>query len=97
MKNAVEVLDEGGEVRISAAVVPGAGKIRVETADTGPGIPDEDLGRLFEPYFSRKRKGGGLGLAIVERVIADHNGTIHAERNAPQGAKFVIELPVKRA
>jgi two-component system nitrogen regulation sensor histidine kinase NtrY len=70
--------------------------VRVEVADSGPGISVEDVSRLFEPYFSRKKKGGGLGLAIVERIIADHNGSIHAEQNHPHGARFIIELPVKK-
>jgi two-component system nitrogen regulation sensor histidine kinase NtrY len=51
---------------------------------------------LFEPYFPRKKKGGGLGLAIVERLIADHNGSIRAEQNRPNGAKFVIDLPAAK-
>jgi two-component system nitrogen regulation sensor histidine kinase NtrY len=67
--------------------------VRIEVADNGTGITAEDVSRLFEPYFSRKKKGGGLGLAIVERIIADHNGSIHAEQNQPQGARFIIELP----
>lgn len=93
-KNAVEVMDGGGEIRVSARQ-HGEEKVRIDVADTGPGISAEDVARIFEPYFSRKKKGGGLGLAIVERIIADHNGSIHAEQNKPHGARFVIELPVK--
>jgi two-component system, NtrC family, nitrogen regulation sensor histidine kinase NtrY len=93
-KNAVEVMEGGGEIRISARPAEGNGMVRIEVADNGPGISVEDVSRLFEPYFSRKKKGGGLGLAIVERIIADHNGTIHAEQNHPHGARFIIELPV---
>lgn len=95
VKNAVEVLGDGGTVRIAAKKDKEGGSVIVEVSDDGPGISDEDLSRIFEPYFSRKRKGGGLGLAIVERIIADHNGTIRAERNQPRGARFVIALPVR--
>ena len=69
---------------------------RIEVADTGCGIPEEDKPRLFEPYFSTKKSGnGGLGLAIVSDIIADHRGYIRVKDNAPAGTRFVIELPVK--
>jgi two-component system, NtrC family, nitrogen regulation sensor histidine kinase NtrY len=67
--------------------------LRAEVADTGQGIAPADFRRLFEPYFSRRDSGTGLGLAIVQRIIMEHGGHIRAERNAPRGAKFVIELP----
>jgi len=89
-------MEGGGEIRVSARPAAGDGMVRIEVADNGPGISVEDVSRLFEPYFSRKKKGGGLGLAIVERIIADHNGSIHAEQNHPQGARFIIELPVRK-
>jgi two-component system nitrogen regulation sensor histidine kinase NtrY len=97
IKNALEVMETGGTIWITARAEIGNGMARIEVADDGPGISTEDVARLFEPYFSRKKKGGGLGLAIVERIIADHDGSIHAEKNTPQGARFIIELPVKRA
>jgi len=64
-----------------------------EVEDTGEGIPNGDLKRLFQPYFSTKGRGTGLGLAIVERIIFEHRGRIYAEANSPRGARFVIELP----
>lgn len=64
-----------------------------EVADTGEGISPADLKRLFQPYFSTRKRGTGLGLAIVHRIITEHGGRIRAEANQPQGAKFVIELP----
>jgi nitrogen fixation/metabolism regulation signal transduction histidine kinase len=69
--------------------------LRAEVADTGQGIAPADFRRLFEPYFSRRESGTGLGLAIVQRIIMEHGGHIRAERNAPRGAKFVIELPAE--
>ena len=69
---------------------------RIEVADTGCGIPEEDKPRLFEPYFSTKKSGtGGLGLVIVSDIIADHRGYIRVKDNVPKGTRFVIELPVK--
>ena len=57
------------------------------------GISDEDKIRLFEPNFSTKKSGMGLGLTIVNSIVTDHNGRISAQDNYPRGAKFVIELP----
>jgi two-component system nitrogen regulation sensor histidine kinase NtrY len=68
--------------------------IRLEVADNGPGISDEDKTRLFEPNFSTKSAGMGLGLTIVNSIVTDHKGMIRVMDNQPRGAKFVIELPV---
>ncbi|MDX6576547.1 MAG: two-component system, NtrC family, nitrogen regulation sensor histidine kinase NtrY [Blastocatellia bacterium] len=62
--------------------------------DTGEGIPAGDFKRLFQPYFSTRGRGTGLGLAIVARIITEHGGRVFAEANVPQGARFVMELPV---
>lgn len=93
-KNAIEVLDSGGAIGVSARVDDGSGLVRVEVVDDGPGISAQDVSRLFEPYFSRTKKGGGLGLAIVDRIVADHHGSIRAEQNQPHGARFIMELPL---
>jgi len=82
--NAVAALgdDEGGIV-ISTRYMPAAGRILLEIADTGPGFPPEDRDRAFLPYYSTKRSSGGLGLAIVNRIIVEHGGEIRIEDNAP--------------
>ncbi len=67
----------------------------LEIADTGPGISAKVRDRLFEPYFSTKRGGTGLGLVIVNRIVSDHNGFIRVRDYAPGGTVFSIELPVK--
>ncbi|HJS52581.1 MAG TPA: ATP-binding protein, partial [Pyrinomonadaceae bacterium] len=66
----------------------------VEVADNGKGIEPADFQKLFQPYFSTKGRGTGLGLAIVYRIVTDHHGKIRAVSNQPNGARFVIELPV---
>jgi PAS domain S-box-containing protein len=69
------------------------GEIRVEVEDTGPGIPLSIMPRLFEPFFSRKEHGTGLGLAVVRKILHDHGGDVSA-RNAPGGgALFTLRLP----
>jgi nitrogen fixation/metabolism regulation signal transduction histidine kinase len=72
------------------------GNVQLTVADTGPGISPEDKERLFLPFFSTKPSGMGLGLAIVSRIVAEHNGSIRVEDNAPSGTRFVMEFPVAR-
>ncbi|NLW35966.1 MAG: PAS domain S-box protein [Syntrophorhabdus aromaticivorans] len=69
----------------------------IEVADTGKGIPDEDKGRIFDPYFTKEKDGMGLGLAIVHSFVLEHHGKIRVEDNKPHGTKFIIELPVVEA
>lgn len=66
--------------------------IRIE--DSGPGIPEENLPRIFQPYFTTKEKGTGLGLAIAYRIINDHKGKIEVESKTGKGTTFIIRLPV---
>jgi len=93
LENAVEAMAGKGTVWIRARA-SGSGNVQIEVVDEGVGIPAEDIPKLFQPDFSRKKKKSGLGLAIVLRIITDHSGSIRVEQNSPKGAKFVIEVPV---
>ena len=95
IKNSLASLERDGEIRIRTDYDPRMQIVRLEVSDNGCGIPDEDKGRLFEPYFSTKKTGTGLGLTIVNAIVADHNGYIRVRDNKPQGTTFVIELPVR--
>ena len=66
----------------------------IVVADTGHGLTPETRERLFLPYFSTKQRGTGLGLSIAAKIIQEHQGAIRAEQNTPQGARFVLELPL---
>lgn len=68
--------------------------LKISIADNGVGIPQRDRVRVFEPYFSTKEKGTGLGLPIVKSIIEDHSGVIRALENVPKGTKMYIEIPV---
>lgn len=68
--------------------------IRIEVIDVGMGIKEEDRDKLFLPYFSTKKEGMGLGLAIVSTIISKHRGYIRVKDNEPKGSNFIIELPV---
>ena len=92
--NAVGAMKARGTIKISVTHDPILKMVRTEIADTGPGITDEEKIRLFEPYFSTKQTGMGLGLTIVNSIVADHFGMIRVLDNYPRGARFVIELPV---
>ncbi len=92
-ENAVEAMDGKGRIWITAGM-NSVNMAQIVVADEGTGIADEDVPKLFQPDFSRKKKKSGLGLAIVLRIIKDHGGAIRMEQNNPRGARFVIELPV---
>nr|MDA8133060.1 ATP-binding protein [Desulfobacteraceae bacterium] len=91
--NAVYAVDKKGEILIDVSYDEILKIVRIEIADNGKGISDKEKTRLFEPYFSTKKTGMGLGLAIVSSIISDHNGVIRVQDNKPTGAKFIIELP----
>jgi two-component system nitrogen regulation sensor histidine kinase NtrY len=95
IKNSLAAIDGEGEIKIQTSYDPKLQVVRLEVSDDGCGIPDEDKGRLFEPYFSTKKSGTGLGLTIVNAIIADHNGYIRVRDNKPKGTTFLIELPVR--
>ncbi|HVO22555.1 MAG TPA: ATP-binding protein [Candidatus Margulisiibacteriota bacterium] len=79
----------------TAGGAAGSGKfLRVEVADTGPGFPESDLERVFEPFFSTKPRGTGLGLAICQRIVAAHGGDIRAENRRGGGAAVTVTLPL---
>ncbi len=99
--NAAEALADASEnpgvdCRITVSTLDCGERESVELiiADTGPGIPLDDRERIFDPYFSTRKSGTGLGLAIVSRIVAEHQGRIRLQDNAPRGVQFIIELPV---
>jgi PAS domain S-box-containing protein len=97
IENAVEAFDgEAEEPRILVATRYETARdlVVAEVSDNGKGIAPGDLQKLFQPYFSTKGRGTGLGLAIVNRIITEHRGRIKVVANQPNGAKFIIELPV---
>ena len=66
----------------------------LELEDSGPGIDANDRERVFEPFYSTKQGGIGMGLAICRQVISSHGGKIYVEKVEPRGTVFVIELPL---
>jgi two-component system nitrogen regulation sensor histidine kinase NtrY len=93
IENAIVATKNKGTITIGVIHDPILRLVRMEISDDGTGISDETKIRLFEPNFSTKKSGMGLGLTIVNSIITDHNGMIRVQDNQPKGAKFVIELP----
>jgi len=89
--NAVQAMQEGGELTIT--LQPQKNNIRIEFADTGPGIAPEALGQIFEPYFSTKDTGIGLGLPLTKKLIEDHGGQIIVNSEVGVGTVFTVILP----
>jgi signal transduction histidine kinase len=91
--NAVQAMENTGG-HLNVTISPDAGDfVQIKIKDTGGGIPEENLAKIFEPYFSTKETGTGLGLAIVKKIIEDHNGTIDVESSSREGTKFTVRLP----
>ena len=93
--NAVQAMPEGGELRVGASVHDG--RLEVRVTDTGEGITTEDLPHVFEPFFSTKDQGTGLGLALVHRIVQDHGGDVEVQSVPGAGTTFVVSLPVPHA
>jgi two-component system nitrogen regulation sensor histidine kinase NtrY len=95
IENAIDALDGPGSIEIATAPGESGRTARIRVSDTGRGLPAEDRDRLFQPYVSTKKEGGGLGLAIVSDIVAGHGGTVRVEDNQPHGTVFVLEFPLR--
>lgn len=90
--NAVQSMESTGG-NLDVKISPDADFVKIEISDTGKGISEESLAKIFEPYFSTKETGTGLGLAIVQKIVEVHNGTIAVESKLNGGTKFIVKLP----
>ncbi|MEA2462721.1 MAG: hypothetical protein QOJ98_468 [Acidobacteriota bacterium] len=94
--NAIQYSSAGGTVSISAEVTDHARWARIAVQDRGPGFREDDLLRVFEPFFTRRRGGTGLGLSVVQRIVDEHGGTVVASNREGGGASMVVTLPIAR-
>ncbi len=95
IKNALEAIDSKGQIEISLHRVQknNADFIEIALYDDGPGIKEDQIEKIFEPYVTTKAKGTGLGLAIVKKIIEEHGGAIWVDTSRKVGAGFIIQLP----
>jgi len=92
--NAVEAIQKNGVISIKSYVNADSKSVFVEVADTGAGIRPDDMAKIFEPFFSTKSNGTGLGLAVSYGIIKQHQGKIKVKSDAGQGSVFTILLPL---
>jgi PAS domain S-box-containing protein len=93
IKNAMQAMTKEGTLTIQTG--EGQDGVWVSVADTGGGIPQEQLNRIFEPFYTTKKKGSGLGLMIVQRIVRSHDGRIELESQLGRGTTFRIWLPLQ--
>lgn len=92
--NAMQAVERKGQIVVEAALAEGCAVLSVR--DSGPGIPPDRQASIFDPYFTTKPEGHGLGLWIAQQIVTAHGGTIRAH-NAPEGgAVFTVSLPLRR-
>jgi two-component system NtrC family sensor kinase len=96
--NAIDAMPQGGTLTVSSSFRPDEGVVQIGVADSGCGIPEEDLPNIFEPFFTTKTEGRGLGLGLstVWGIIDRHKGTIQVESKVGKGTVFTIKLPVEK-
>ncbi len=97
IRNAMESLPEhkDGKITLSLDVVSNISKpyFELQVDDNGPGIPEDMMEKLFEPYATSKPKGSGLGLAVVKRIVEEHSGVLYAENLKKGGARITVRIP----
>ena len=96
INNAAQAMDDGGQIRLGATLDDGGGRVRLTFADQGRGIQPEDIAKIFQPYFTTKDVGIGLGLAITERIIKEHGGEIIVASSPGLGTTFTVVLPLQQ-
>jgi signal transduction histidine kinase len=91
--NARDAMPEGGELTI--LVQQRKSEVRLYFQDSGPGIPRSIRSKVFEPFFTTRAEGTGLGLAFVDRIVSEHGGSISVGSSPSGGAQFQIHLPIE--
>jgi signal transduction histidine kinase len=92
VRNAKEAMSGGGHLHVEVAR-SGEGGVQLVLEDDGPGISPENLAQVFEPFFSTKAKGTGLGLALVQQIVSEHDGRIEVDCPPGGGTRFTVLLP----
>jgi signal transduction histidine kinase len=92
--NAIQAVEKKGRVEVSGAVADA--QVCVVVSDNGPGIPPDKLASIFDPYFTTKDEGSGLGLWIAQQIVVAHGGSLQAQNGPSGGAVVTMRLPLRR-
>jgi two-component system, sporulation sensor kinase E len=92
--NALDAMPEGGQLKVGTSHDEVSDEVRVTFTDEGPGIPADLLGCLYDPFFSTKPEGMGLGLFVSQNIVQEHRGRIEVETEVGVGTTFAVCLPV---
>jgi signal transduction histidine kinase len=92
--NAIQAMAEGGQLTLKGQNSKDGQWIHLSIEDSGMGISPEDIDKLFDPFFSTKERGIGLGLSITHRIIDQHHGKIEVENAPGKGTIFTVWLPI---
>jgi two-component system sensor histidine kinase HydH len=95
--NAIQAMPEGGRLEVRSGWEAAKGEAAIEVADTGPGVPDAELDQIFDPFYSTRPDGSGLGLSICYQLVERHGGRILAENRPQGGLRLVVRLPLNPA
>jgi len=95
MLNAVQAMPSGGELILSVAPQPGGRYAAIDVIDTGPGVPPDVADKIFRAYYTTKKGGTGIGLAMAKRIAEEHGGRISLRSEVGKGSDFTIVLPMK--
>jgi signal transduction histidine kinase len=100
VSNALDAMPAGGHLRIRGSIEDGAvdpAEVTLEVRDTGPGIPEQVLASVCEPFFTTRQEGTGLGLAIAKRYVEQNGGRLEIESRIGEGTTVRIRLPARRS
>ncbi|HEY3308070.1 MAG TPA: ATP-binding protein [Desulfuromonadaceae bacterium] len=95
LSNAVQAMDNGGVITLGGSLDREKGRVLLTFSDQGSGIKEEDIAKIFQPYFTTKDVGIGLGLAITERIVREHGGDIQVQSQLNEGTTFSVSLPLQ--
>jgi signal transduction histidine kinase len=100
--NGIQAMNDGGTITISTrifapeAIEQSPSFVQVEVKDTGVGIPSENLEHIFDPFFTSKDEGSGLGLSISHQIVQEHGGYVTVESKLGKGTSFLVNIPTRK-
>uniref|UniRef100_UPI00119E5896 sensor histidine kinase n=2 Tax=Bacillales TaxID=1385 RepID=UPI00119E5896 len=92
IRNSFQAMDQAGVVKLS--MLTAGGKAIIEVEDTGKGIAEEDLPKIFDPFYTTKEEGTGLGLSLCQKIVEDHGGKIMVHSQLNVGTVFTLTFPI---